>query len=97
MTEPRVRQYLPAIAEVFAQYAAVAMILWFDRDEAFDDEIDGDELETRRARAGAKWVRDLQVRCRRLMLEALESDELQRIVSAMETGSVEPDAVEPDR
>ena len=30
MTGTKIRQYLPVMADIFAQYAAVAALLWFD-------------------------------------------------------------------
>src|SRR5438046_469823 len=46
MSGPRIRQYLPAIADLFAEYAAAAMLLWF---------------EAPGARADAEWVTEVQV------------------------------------
>ncbi len=97
MTGPRVRQYLPAMAEVFARHAAAAMILWCDREVAFDDEIDAEKSERRKDQANAAWVREILTDCRRVMRDALESEQLQRIVSAIENSGFEPDVAEAGR
>ena len=95
MRESRIRQYLPAMASVFARCAAAAMILWFDHETpVFDDEINADELERRKTKANARWVRGILTDCQRVMLEALESAELQKIVSAMEGSRSELDPAE---
>ena len=88
MNGSRIRQNLPAIADIFARHAATAMILWFDAPS--DNEIDGDESEPRRAR-GAAWVAEVQARCQRLMLDALESAELQELLGAAEESLFDPD------
>ena len=97
MRESTIRQYLPAIAEIFARHAAAAMILWFDHETPRFHGIDGEELERRKAQANSAWVRDILTGCRRLMLEALESEELRQIVSAIENSGFEPDGAEVRR
>ena len=44
---------------MFAQYAAAAMLLWFEND--------GNEQ-----RKGVKWATELQLRCQRVMRQARE-------------------------
>ena len=73
MTGTKIRQYLPVMADIFAQYAAVAALLWFD--PPFD-------------------VTEVEARCQRAMRGALESKELQQIVSDIEDGAFEPDPAE---
>ncbi len=90
MRESRIGQYLPAIAEVFARHAAAAMILWFDHEKASNDEINAGKSERCREQANATWVRAILTDSQRVMREALESRELQNIVSAMEDSAVEP-------
>ncbi len=70
MTGTNIRQYLPVMADIFAQYAAVAALLWFD--PPFD-------------------VTEVEARCQRAMRGALESKELQQIVSDIEAGAFDAD------
>src|SRR6266852_5656825 len=104
MRGSRVRQYLPAIAEIFAQYAEAAMIqaasdyddeMWFDCEGPFfDDEIDDDEFERRYDQVDASWVKEFEARSRQAMAEALASAELQQLLTDAEGNTVEPDPAE---
>ena len=104
MTAARVREYQPAIAEIFAQYVTAAMIqaasdyddeLWFDCEAPFfDDEIDDDDLERRYDQVDASWVKEFEARSRQAMCEALVSEELRELLTDVEENTVEPDAAE---
>ena len=94
MREPRIRECLPAIADIFAYFALMAMLLWFDAPS--DDEMGEDDSELCRARR-AEQVTELQARCQRWMRQALACKELQRIVSDIEDGAFDPDAAEAGR
>jgi len=76
MTGTTIREYLPVMADIFAQYAAVAALLWFD--PPFD-------------------VTEVEARCQRAMRGALESKELQALLSEMEDSTFDPDAAESSR
>src|SRR5438046_2958108 len=101
MRGSEVRQYLPAIAEIFAQYAEAAMIqaasdydddMWFDCEGPFfDDEIDDDEFERRQDEVDGRWVREFEARSRQAMAEALASEELADLLSDVEENTVASD------
>ncbi len=107
MRGSRVRQYLPAIAEIFAQYAEAAMIqaasdyddeMWFDCEGPFfDDEIDDDEFERRQDEVDGRWVTEFEARSRQAMSEALASEELQELLTDAEENTLESDPAEAGR
>jgi hypothetical protein len=71
---------------MFAQYAAAAMLLWFEND--------GNEQ-----RKGVKWATELQLRCQRVMRQALASERFQELLSDMDDGGfdfTDVDAVNND-
>jgi len=94
MREPRIRECLPAMADIFAHFALMAMLLWFDAPS--DDEMGEDDSELCRARR-AEQVTELQARCQRWMRGALESKELRQIVSEMEDSTFDPEAADAGR
>ena len=107
MRGSRVRPYLPAIAEIFAQYAEAAMIqaasdydddMWFDCEGPFfDDEIDDDEFERRQDEVDERWVTEFETRSRQAMAEALASEELRELLTDAEENTLESDPAEAGR
>ena len=91
MTGTKLRQYLPALADIFAESAAGAMLLWSNGPS--DEEIGGRDPELYRA----ERVTELYERCQSWMRQTLASEEVQKIISAIEDGTVEPDPEESRR
>src|SRR5713226_2900982 len=107
MRGSKVRQYLPAMAEIFAQYAEAAMIqaasdydddIWFDCEAPFfDDEIDDDEFERRQDEVDGRWATEFEARSRQAMAEALASAELQELLTGVEESAFDPNPAEAGR